>query len=664
MPGVDTFPEAEAEASGAFRSDSGAIADGTFLDGSLSFEDWIIGLEVREGNGSIAGLVTGLNHVPTLPAEGSLNERAPLTAGVEEAKPKTRPVPPAPVETTSVGRAEPQPPPLSDLQRAEHAMRERRVDRIIKSQVAEARPRDAAFLTGAIKFDHWIVGLESDQGNDTIVELVNDLHQKGAMDQATLVSPSAMIRAQDKSARPEPKRAPQGGPTPAPEESAGRKKNEISPEELATYLDAFAEQHGELELVESNQDPGNAKSSTSTAEATSESSPLAAVAVIAIATLLGVWLSASREEAKTGFFGTKVDATTKVKRTANRLEPEAVVVRVQEREELSDLPYDTSKDRPPPAALTTAEVAELEQIRVLVHQGALSIPELVAKVAEAEGLVGSFARRALARVAPDHEYEVVREIQALILKSKSPRSQVQLVNALSVAGAEGIGTLRLIATDASESEDVRLTAIRAMSTSGSLEAIDHLGSLTAHSDPDVRKTATSGLARLGFLSGVPYVLEALEDENSTVQRAASLALSRLSGKPEALQSVQIRWWYMTGSRLEREIDELTTIVDTTESPLDIRWPAARRLASSRDRRAMIAMVDALNDPETEIRKLAAVTLADSGLGQAEAVPALIVALDDPDREVSRAAYRALSALTGKRLAPERDDWLEWWRDHL
>lgn len=136
---------------------------------------------------------------------------------------------------------------------------------------------------------------------------------------------------------------------------------------------------------------------------------------------------------------------------------------------------------------------------------------------------------------------------------------------------------------------------------------------SADVDPDVRFWATSLLGELHYPDAANAIVPRLFDENPDVRRAALRAARALAREGDA--GVPIR-------------DGLDRIV--------------------------------ANETEPEHRKLLAID-AIGELKIGAAVPTLMTALADGSAAIGRAAYRALTAITGADPGREKAKWDEWWR---
>jgi HEAT repeat protein len=170
-----------------------------------------------------------------------------------------------------------------------------------------------------------------------------------------------------------------------------------------------------------------------------------------------------------------------------------------------------------------------------------------------------------------------------------------------------------------------------------------------------RRAAMAVLARLGDATAVPRMLELLEHGDAGERREAHEALRTLSACQFPDQVASWRAWY------ERE---------------RVWWEEQAQEAfeqlSSDDHALVLAAVRAVGDRSLRRERLAAElaplvqhdapavrAYACAGLGQLR-VPAtvevLVGALDDEEPAVRTQAVRALRAITGKDLPPEREAW--------
>jgi hypothetical protein len=98
---------------------------------------------------------------------------------------------------------------------------------------------------------------------------------------------------------------------------------------------------------------------------------------------------------------------------------------------------------------------------------------------------------------------------------------------------------------------------------------------------------------------------------------------------------------------------------------DVREAAADALAEIGPHavEAVPALITALGDDRIGVRRAAALALGEIGPGAREAVPTLIQALGDESSLMRQAAVKALRAITGQDFGEDAERWQQWWEAH-
>ena len=100
---------------------------------------------------------------------------------------------------------------------------------------------------------------------------------------------------------------------------------------------------------------------------------------------------------------------------------------------------------------------------------------------------------------------------------------------------------------------------------------------------------------------------------------------------------------------DQELDSLLKKLQSPDAEVQLRWEAAMALGHLGDQRAVQPLIEALKDPNRDVRLAAAEALG--YLRDKRAVPHLIAALKDPNRDVRLAAAWSLGYLEDKRAVP-------------
>jgi HEAT repeat protein len=169
--------------------------------------------------------------------------------------------------------------------------------------------------------------------------------------------------------------------------------------------------------------------------------------------------------------------------------------------------------------------------------------------------------------------------------------------------------------------------IRAMSADvlGDFEKADATGplerALGSDTDARVRKEAAESLGQISSPSSGPALGRALSDADITVRRAAADAL---------------------GSLDELHVAPSGLVAALSASDPELRYRAAKSLASIHDPATTPALIGILSSTDAELRKDAVEALGN--IGSPSAVQAITNALSDRDPEVRKAAAEALGEI--------------------
>lgn len=168
--------------------------------------------------------------------------------------------------------------------------------------------------------------------------------------------------------------------------------------------------------------------------------------------------------------------------------------------------------------------------------------------------------------------------------------------------------------------------------------------------------AAYALGNIGSLEAVDDLIMVLNDQYINVKRAAIEALGEIGSEKaiepllkilrsdKELETITIESLARIGSEkaLETLIDELKSVKNNEVKKLQ---DIVMALASTRNDRAVIPMIEALNDKNASEREF--IISALGGFGSEKAVPVLICALKDQDANVRRSAADSLGRIGGK-----------------
>jgi HEAT repeat protein len=187
-----------------------------------------------------------------------------------------------------------------------------------------------------------------------------------------------------------------------------------------------------------------------------------------------------------------------------------------------------------------------------------------------------------------------------------------------------------------------------------------------HEDFIVRKEATRALKYVGDQRAVPALIKSLEYEDwhskfsvlSTVRANAAEALGKLQSKKAVLPLIErledsdaeVRWKAAEALGKigdEESLEPLIYALSDTDG--DVRKHAARALGELDDEMAVDALIEALSDRDWPVRKNAATSLG--RIGDERALKPLLNALNDDDIDVRRHAIGALVKMKSKAVKP-------------
>lgn len=211
---------------------------------------------------------------------------------------------------------------------------------------------------------------------------------------------------------------------------------------------------------------------------------------------------------------------------------------------------------------------------------------------------------------------------------------------------------------------VRREVAESLGTIGSDRAVSALRDLLDDPNETVRRIAIDGLGNLGRPEPIPDLVEALSDPSPIVRRAAVFALIDLLSNAPADRSHEIR--EQAVDRLsqtdDRElIDTLVEILDESSQAAQRRntaWLLGRITADAGRRKAVRALIDALEDSDEFTRRFAATSLVE--IGGLIVEEELLDVIDDGSMAVDARAQAVftLGKVGGDRSKERIEDLLE------
>jgi HEAT repeat protein len=201
-----------------------------------------------------------------------------------------------------------------------------------------------------------------------------------------------------------------------------------------------------------------------------------------------------------------------------------------------------------------------------------------------------------------------------------------------------------------EDKQVREYVIAALGTLKVTKAIPPVSEVLARQELERRYVAAWALGEIGGAAAIPALIRALSDDNSEVRRYATRALIKLN-KLSVMPLIE----YLDEAHGEGAAAAIRAIGDIADKrALDAllvqaggeqRAEAFLALGKLRDSRAESALVEGLDDDDSEVRMNAAMALGPLGGSAAEA--ALSGTLEDDVHVVREWSARSLEMITGK-----------------
>jgi HEAT repeat protein len=224
------------------------------------------------------------------------------------------------------------------------------------------------------------------------------------------------------------------------------------------------------------------------------------------------------------------------------------------------------------------------------------------------------------------------------LRDKDAQRRTEARRRLLARPAEALPQLSAALRD--RDPQMRLAVIGLLGEMGdeAADAAPALAERTADADSAVRRAAIEALAKIGPKAkntAFTFLLQALGDADADVRQAAQSALDRV------------------GLPTSKDRDVLVTALRKTRLGVKPRVYALNALAGMQlETKELVAILtEALQDPEAEVRRRAALHLGKYGSKAREtALPALVSALKDHEADVRAAAVAGLDALGGFRRA--------------
>lgn len=204
-----------------------------------------------------------------------------------------------------------------------------------------------------------------------------------------------------------------------------------------------------------------------------------------------------------------------------------------------------------------------------------------------------------------------------VLKDAAPEVRRAAVHALSEFGDQTAAPA-LMGLMADEDVEVRRMVAEALGQLENPAAIDALSRMTRDADSEVRANAIESLHRFRDQKLLPVFVAALKDSSAHVRQHAADAIGSFENLKTAPRA----------------------LIDALADPnRDVRKEAAQALGNIGDEAAVPALKKLVGDADAQTRRTAVEALKD--IGGADAIQALMALLKDPDPEVRKTAAEAL-----------------------
>jgi HEAT repeat protein len=245
------------------------------------------------------------------------------------------------------------------------------------------------------------------------------------------------------------------------------------------------------------------------------------------------------------------------------------------------------------------------------------------------------AARAIVDLKPPHEILIPKISK--IMEEGTPETRAELIEAVAAVGAEAVPGL----SRALKYEDIRPMAAQALGQIGpdAAEAVPALTQYLAESNTETQREILFALGQIGAASksAVPEVLKQLENEDEDVRYSAVFALGNIGQEasdavPELIKNI-------------KSDDEFYRLVSA--------W-ALVKISPKNEELAKLGLpllILALKHDRAFVRIEAINTLGELGEAASPAVPALKEALEDPDEDVRRLAAEALKKISAEPGLP-------------
>ncbi|MBY0526432.1 MAG: HEAT repeat domain-containing protein [Gemmataceae bacterium] len=301
-----------------------------------------------------------------------------------------------------------------------------------------------------------------------------------------------------------------------------------------------------------------------------------------------------------------------------------------------------------------------EALGKIGEAGVDAVPHLVRALRDKDNWVSALAAEALGEMGEGAADAIPGLVRSL--RHVTPKVRANAAEALGKMGEAAQPAVRALETALVDAEDsVRSAAIRALGEIGHLTETATAAVLAALEDPnpEVRASAVEAVGNREELRscGSSHLLHAVADANDGVKIEVAKALSRVVGDTSAVvaglcqllsddngavQSQAALALGKLGTKAAAAGPALLQAVRTGEA--GVREHALRAIAIIQPAEATAAFIGGLKSSQPEIRKLAMAGFVKATELCPEAIPDLVEALRDPEVQVRANAARVLSRL--------------------
>jgi HEAT repeat protein len=305
-------------------------------------------------------------------------------------------------------------------------------------------------------------------------------------------------------------------------------------------------------------------------------------------------------------------------------------------------------------------VARADAAEALAHCGKSQVPLLVAALEDPSDVVRERAAGALGTIGdPSATPALIALLKSPVRDpARDPYVRVAAVRALGRTAGEGAtDALLAIIRDAEQNEWVRREAIEVVSSSGDKRARAAVTECVKDPLGTVRAAAVRAIGTLGESGDVPLLTQMLRtDEDPFVRLDAARSLGRLRDKravPALIEALQDEDPVVAAAAADVAVtvggpEAAEAMLRSLQDPKErVRLVAATVLASRGDKRALPALLGLLGSKEWRVRNIAVRALGMLGPSAKSAAPAVEKALKDDNPIVRDTAKTALEALEGK-----------------